>query len=161
MVRPAPTHVGEHLGSIPLAICLFVSVSAIVTLCAKHARRSSKEFVAETDTKTDRETSKRKLAPLPSPRKFVTTISNRAISPFTYHKKAGDHVEVEDTAEGGFGEGGLWQKSILMGEKCQPPEFSGVIYYDPFGNRISELPPRSPRASPLPSFSFHVARDAV
>ncbi|KAK3041294.1 hypothetical protein RJ639_001396 [Escallonia herrerae] len=161
MVRPVPTHVGEHLGSIPLAICLFVSVSAIVTLCAKHARRSSKECVPEPNIKTDTQTSDRKFVPLSSPRKFVTTISNRAISPFTYHKKAGDHKQVEKKAEGGFGEGGLWQKSILMGEKCQPPEFSGVIYYDPFGNRISELPPRSPRASPLPSFSFHVAKDAM
>ncbi|CAL1408316.1 unnamed protein product [Linum trigynum] len=39
-------------------------------------------------------------------------------------------------ATGGFGEGGLWQKSILRGEKCQLPEFSGVIFYDSRGNQI-------------------------
>ncbi|KAM1517652.1 hypothetical protein ACFX1X_021074 [Malus domestica] len=29
-----------------------------------------------------------------------------------------------------------------MGEKCQPPEFSGVIYCDECGIQLSELPPR-------------------
>lgn len=79
-----------------------------------------------------------------------------------YHKKAIDDDHETDAVankgeEGfGFGEGGLWQKEILMGEKCQPPEFPGVIYYDSCGNQISELPPKSPRASPLHNFSFQV-----
>lgn len=69
-----------------------------------------------------------------------------------YSKKNGDDhiikendVVVVDQREG-FGEGGLWQKEILMGEKCQPLDFSGVIYYDNYGNKVSQ-PPRSPRAS--------------
>ncbi|KAK1268417.1 hypothetical protein QJS04_geneDACA017586 [Acorus gramineus] len=45
---------------------------------------------------------------------------------------------------------GVWKKSILMGEKCQPLDFSGVIYYDNHGHRLSHVPPRSPRASPFP-----------
>lgn len=44
----------------------------------------------------------------------------------------------------------LWKKTILMGEKCQPLEFSGAIFYDSKGNQLSE-PPRSPR-TPLISF---------
>ncbi|XP_043687980.1 uncharacterized protein LOC122639222 [Telopea speciosissima] len=48
----------------------------------------------------------------------------------------------------GFGDGGLWQKAILMGKKCQPLEFSGVLYYDHEGKRLSE-PRRSPCPSPL------------
>ncbi|CAN6442254.1 unnamed protein product [Victoria cruziana] len=31
----------------------------------------------------------------------------------------------------------LWKKNILMGEKCQPPEFSGVVMYDSAGNIVS------------------------
>ncbi|CAI8604084.1 unnamed protein product [Vicia faba] len=42
----------------------------------------------------------------------------------------------------------LWKKTILMGEKCQPLEFSGAIFYDSEGNQLSE-PPRTPRISPL------------
>ncbi|KAK7388778.1 hypothetical protein VNO78_23605 [Psophocarpus tetragonolobus] len=56
----------------------------------------------------------------------------------------------EDTQ--GWGNGGVWQKEILMGGKCEPLNFSGVIYYDGNGKQLSEIPPRSPRASPLPGY---------
>uniref|UniRef100_A0A0E0LB70 Uncharacterized protein n=1 Tax=Oryza punctata TaxID=4537 RepID=A0A0E0LB70_ORYPU len=47
--------------------------------------------------------------------------------------------------------GGLWRKEILMGERCQPLDFSGVIYYDADGRRLAHPPPpRSPMRSPLP-----------
>ncbi|KAJ7532832.1 hypothetical protein O6H91_13G021900 [Diphasiastrum complanatum] len=45
-------------------------------------------------------------------------------------------------------EDAVWQRTILMGEKCEPPSFSGQILYDEFGNRVSEYPPRSPRSLP-------------
>ncbi|XP_062221237.1 uncharacterized protein LOC133920656 [Phragmites australis] len=31
----------------------------------------------------------------------------------------------------------VWQKGILMGGKCQLPDFSGVINYDPAGNLVA------------------------
>jgi hypothetical protein len=40
-----------------------------------------------------------------------------------------------------FGDGGVWQREILLGDKCQPLDFSGVIYYDANGNQLHELPP--------------------
>ncbi|GJN28871.1 hypothetical protein PR202_gb17043 [Eleusine coracana subsp. coracana] len=47
---------------------------------------------------------------------------------------------------------GLWRKEILMGERCQPLDFSGVIYYDAEGRRLAHPPPpRSPMRSPLPA----------
>jgi hypothetical protein len=47
---------------------------------------------------------------------------------------------------------GLWRKEILMGERCQPLDFSGVIYYDAEGRRLAHPPPpRSPMRSPLPT----------
>lgn len=45
----------------------------------------------------------------------------------------------------------LWKKTILMGEKCQPLEFSGAIFYDSEGNQLSE-PPKTPKIIPLISF---------
>ncbi|CAN1153087.1 hypothetical protein LINPERPRIM_LOCUS29308 [Linum perenne] len=51
-----------------------------------------------------------------------------------YEKKG--KIGGEKVSTGGFGEGGLWQKSILRGEKCQLPEFSGVIFYDSRGNQL-------------------------
>ncbi|RCV21481.1 hypothetical protein SETIT_4G143100v2 [Setaria italica] len=49
-------------------------------------------------------------------------------------------------------EAGVWRKEILMGERCQPLDFSGVIYYDAEGRRLAQPPPpRSPMRSPLPA----------
>ncbi|KAG0463000.1 hypothetical protein HPP92_021476 [Vanilla planifolia] len=45
----------------------------------------------------------------------------------------------------------VWKKSILMGDKCQPLDFSGVIHYDGEGRRMVG-PPQSPLRSPLPYF---------
>lgn len=42
----------------------------------------------------------------------------------------------------------MWQRSILMGERCEPPAFSGLILYDEHGNLVPELPWKSPRPAP-------------
>lgn len=54
---------------------------------------------------------------------------------------------------------GVWRKSILMGEKCQPLNFSGVIYYDADGKKLDSVPPRSPMAmrSPLRTLGQHIS----
>ncbi|KAH6768312.1 hypothetical protein C2S51_013648 [Perilla frutescens var. frutescens] len=44
------------------------------------------------------------------------------------------------------GEGTLWKKNILMGGKCQLPDFSGVIMYDSTGNVVA--PARNQSALP-------------
>ncbi|CAN6274701.1 unnamed protein product [Urochloa humidicola] len=47
---------------------------------------------------------------------------------------------------------GVWRKEIMMGERCQPLDFSGVIYYDAEGRRLAQPPPpRSPMRSLLPA----------
>ncbi|CAL5054730.1 unnamed protein product [Urochloa decumbens] len=47
---------------------------------------------------------------------------------------------------------GVWRKEIMMGERCQPLEFSGAIYYDADGRRLEQPPtPRSPLRSQLPA----------
>lgn len=56
---------------------------------------------------------------------------------------------------------GLWRKEIMMGERCQPLDFSGVIYYDAQGRRLAQAPPpRSPLRSPLPA-SVKLAANAA
>ncbi|PIN00445.1 hypothetical protein CDL12_27057 [Handroanthus impetiginosus] len=163
MVRPMPMiHIGESFSPIPLAIGLFVSVSLLVALCAIHARQVPKKYTSKT---SDPNTPK---APLPSPKHLITTLGHKAMMPLVNGKKSSPQ-ESDTTADGNNKENeedgnnkendqenGLWQKAILMGERCQPPEFSGVIYYDYSGNRIPEMP-KSPRAtslSPLRSLNF-------
>ncbi|GJN22015.1 hypothetical protein PR202_gb09543 [Eleusine coracana subsp. coracana] len=59
-------------------------------------------------------------------------------------RKAAEAEEDEDD--------GVWRKEIMMGERCQPLDFSGVIYYDAEGRRLAQPPPpRSPLRSPLPA----------
>ena len=45
------------------------------------------------------------------------------------------------------GEASLWRKNVMMGGKCQLPDFSGVIIYDTAGNLVS--PAKAPPALPL------------
>nr|KYP53021.1 hypothetical protein KK1_025020 [Cajanus cajan] len=47
----------------------------------------------------------------------------------------------------------LWKKTILMGEKCQPLQFPGAIFYDSEGNQLSH-PPKSPRFTCFPSPTY-------
>ncbi|GAV77482.1 hypothetical protein CFOL_v3_20953, partial [Cephalotus follicularis] len=134
-------------GKFILVIGLFFVVVALVALCAKHNR--------DVQTKSRTQTSDTKFVHKPflvSPRQLVITIGNKKI-PFIYKKKGysnyEDEAEIGPKEEGKFEEDGLWQKAILMGEKCSPLEFSGAIHYDNNGNQLLEPPPRSPRASSL------------
>lgn len=58
-----------------------------------------------------------------------------------------DEVNAYDRAvmqEEGGGDS-LWQRNILLGEKCEPLNFSGTIIYDDKGRQLPAFPPRSPR----------------
>lgn len=105
-----------------------------------------------------REASSSKLGgprtPLASPKQLFVTLSNKA-APLLHRKKASE----EEKQDSSVASGGLWQREILMGEKCQPLDFSGVIYYDKQGKPTDGIPPRSPRGGTSPmvhSFSFPV-----
>lgn len=98
---------------------------------------------------------------LAKPKKFLAKISGKTITlrhKKKVKKKEEEKKEIEDDED--FGDGGLWQRDILMGDKCQPLDFSGVIYYDRNGKRLSELPMKSPRASPLPSYLYASSKSA-
>ncbi|KAG9141696.1 hypothetical protein Leryth_025896 [Lithospermum erythrorhizon] len=124
MVRAFSFHPkGDTFCSITLGIGMFACVTFLVALCAKHAKKISRKYMHETsDPKVT-----------PSHNK-----NNNNKNSEGYIEEGGKSKSYKNQEK--LEEGGLWQKAILMGEKCQPPDFSGVIYYDPHGNRISELP---------------------
>ncbi|CAL9072154.1 unnamed protein product [Musa acuminata var. zebrina] len=80
-----------------------------------------------------------------------------SLIPFLSNKRITDdkkrHVGGEEEEEAG----GVWQKTILMGEKCQPLDFSGAIHYDSSGRQLSS--PRTPLRTPMTSFAFHEEED--
>lgn len=54
---------------------------------------------------------------------------------------------IDDVDESTYnGEASVWKKNIIMGGKCQLPDFSGVIIYDTAGNLVS--PAKTPCALP-------------
>ncbi|XP_060215822.1 uncharacterized protein LOC132642809 [Lycium barbarum] len=144
MVRPIlPRINGEYLcTSMPLAIGLFLSILALVALCAKHAKKPSKTSMS---THEKIKTNVCKIAPRLSPLGLPNKNNNKRVDEESGNPTGDVTGEVA-------GEEGLWQKAIIMGEKCQPPQFSGVLFYDPSGNRVSELP-RSPRASNMSRYA--------
>ena len=125
-----------------------VTLTAILALLAKQANRLKPKTskLSDDDWKIELKTPPSK-SPLARPKKLLSNISSKAL-PFVHNKKK----QSQQTENEEFGDGGVWQKAILMGDKCQPLNFSGVIYYDSQGKQMSEIPLRSPRASPLPAY---------
>lgn len=152
-----------------LGLGLVVSVSALVSLCAKKAGQVSKKLshrghdrckFSPRSPSLEASTAAGTASPLRRPKKLLSNISNKAIAFVHRGKKGqgrggggggGEESEAE-SEEFGFGDGGVWQRNILMGDKCQPLDFSGVIYYDENGKKLNQVPARSPRASPMPGY---------
>ncbi|KAH7650610.1 hypothetical protein IHE45_20G000500 [Dioscorea alata] len=133
------------------------SVTTLMSVCTKHVSRAAKKLRDHSTVSA----SKLAAAAAPVRRKTMPLIARGAsYLPFFKHKKNRKRIrspqdEEKEEVEEEYG-GGVWRRSILMGEKCQPLDFSGVIYYDNNGKQLSEIPtPRSPLRSPLPSFAFH------
>ena len=128
---------------------LLERITAIFASLAKGARRlKPKTKQGDEVWKIELRTPPPK-SPLAKPKKLLNNISNKAL-PFVHDRKKHDE-ETESEADE-WGDGGVWQKAILMGDKCQPLDFSGAIYYDSQGKQTNEIPLRSPRASPLPGY---------
>ncbi|KAJ8752433.1 hypothetical protein K2173_004069 [Erythroxylum novogranatense] len=162
MVLASPEHSSTSCKR--LRIGLLVSVSAMMTLVTKSACRVSKKLKTAKNNR-NKQSHRHKhsdlyqipdtqpKSPLLRPKQLLTQISNKATTLMHSSKKRllgdehDDGLRPED-----FGERGVWQKAILMGGRCEPLDFSGVIYYDSTGKQLKEAPLRSPRASPLPGY---------
>ncbi|PSS30619.1 Olfactory receptor 4C13 like [Actinidia chinensis var. chinensis] len=141
MARPFPILVTPKLPFLPLPVApLFVligvfSVFSIVTfLCASHkALKPSKK------ERTVHLGDKKVISRLQS------NISSKAllmVKKMSWRKvRDEEEEEGEEELEGFDGDEALWRRTIIMGEKCRPLEFSGKILYDVNGNLL----PNSPR----------------
>ncbi|XP_066319374.1 uncharacterized protein [Miscanthus floridulus] len=129
-----------------MGMSLAQAVAALVGTCARRLSRAA-----------------RRLHHLRPPRDGIAaSFSSRAIVPFlgggcgegvkkalssssskSKRRKAAAKEEAGDA---------VWRKEIMMGERCQPLDFPGVIYYNADGRRLAQAPPpRSPMRSPLPA----------
>ncbi|CAD6342688.1 unnamed protein product [Miscanthus lutarioriparius] len=113
---PAASGPGTHLGPAVSAAAAFLAVCALaLALCASYS------------------------APGPGGRlrRALASVSRRRTEPAI--------AAVHQVQPGGLEASPcVWQKGILMGGKCQLPDFSGVINYDPAGNLVAPARPGRP-----------------
>uniref|UniRef100_A0A0E0NBI7 Uncharacterized protein n=3 Tax=Oryza TaxID=4527 RepID=A0A0E0NBI7_ORYRU len=113
-------------GKLGAAAAAFLAVCALaLALCASHAAP---------------ERLRRALASVSRRRTEPVIVSIHQVQPGV----VGAGGELADDGLGGP-PSCVWQKNILMGGKCQLPEFSGVINYDAAGNIVA--PSGRPRAA--------------
>jgi len=150
-------------GGFLLAVICVLAVAAVVTAsCAVHLHfhRKDDDKPRATASPTDsqaRGSSSFKFAPKFPGRVLVNSSRKLLISKKWARKEEEDDAELKAYDRAAMEEGGgdsVWQRSIMMGERCQPPDFSGIILYDVKGNRLPQFPPCSPELN-----IFHASLD--
>jgi hypothetical protein len=122
-----------------MGMSLAQAVAALVGTCARRLSRAARRLHQGPRQGSAASFSSRAIVPFFGGAK--KSLSSSSSSKAKSTRKA---AEEEDD--------GVWRKEIMMGERCQPLDFSGVIYYDAEGQRLAQPPPpRSPLRSPLPA----------
>ncbi|KAI8018915.1 hypothetical protein LOK49_LG04G03223 [Camellia lanceoleosa] len=126
MARPVPSLSMQKLPLLSMLFtCLFIligafSIFSIVTfLCGSHRRK---------DERTVGLGNKKPVSRLQS-NLMVKMISWRKVQ---HEEKEEKELDVDEAA--------VWRRTIMMGEKCRPMDFSGKILYDCNGNLLPDSP---------------------
>lgn len=132
-------------------LCMVVMIIGLCTISRKHNRVQNKD--SDIDERTPAFSSK-------SPKKWMNLSSKKLATTNepkrTMHDDALAAYERDFAEENGL-DSPVWQRTILMGERCEPPVFSGLILYDERGNRVPEFPCKSPRATAAPPSLLHLS----
>ncbi|KAL7595572.1 hypothetical protein Lser_V15G30886 [Lactuca serriola] len=116
MARPLPNHVLTGAPQVSLAIgSVFFFCVLTLFMCASHSKKWVHRLKACYSYDFEEP---------------VIQLNNESMN----------HVFQEDEEEEEEEEESVWQKNILMGGKCQLPDFSGVIIYDSEGNVVPPKP---------------------
>ncbi|KAK4860630.1 hypothetical protein QYF36_027518 [Acer negundo] len=109
------------LAAASLLLCAFA-----LFMCASHTRKWRRSFKAACYDFIDEEP----VIELQNEMMYTTTTE--------FHGHQLQHLD-ENIVSGEQEQQGVsvWQKNILMGGKCQLPDFSGVIIYDAEGNVVT------------------------
>jgi hypothetical protein len=125
-----------------MGMSLAQAVAALVGTCARRLSRAARRLHQRPRQGSAASFSSRAIVPFFGGAK--KSLSSSAAASSSKAKSRRKAAEEEDD--------GVWRKEIMMGERCQPLDFSGVIYYDAEGQRLAQPPPpRSPLRSPLPA----------
>lgn len=98
--------------NIGLAVMTLVLCAIALLMCASHSRKWRRHWISCHDA----------FAAIEEP---VIELNNEVMM-----SGGGGEQQQQEASS-------LWQKNILMGGKCQLPDFSGVIIYDSDGNVVN------------------------
>ncbi|CAK9186749.1 unnamed protein product [Ilex paraguariensis] len=138
MARPLPSLSMQKLPFLPISVTFFfivISVFSIFTLvtflCASHKATKTQRLKQQ---KTIQMGDKKPISRLQSNISSKALLMVKMIS----WRKVQDEGEDEEYCHDD--EEALWKRTIIMGERCRPLEFSGKIAYDADGNLLPDSP---------------------
>ncbi|PIA47865.1 hypothetical protein AQUCO_01400452v1 [Aquilegia coerulea] len=119
LVHPltSPSHIG--LGAATLFLCAIALI-----MCASHSRRWRRWHVCGSS-------SFEPIIQLNNEGIILTTTKEHQLQPENEQNNSG--------AIQGVHGGSIWQKGIIMGKKCQLPDYSGIITYDSNGKLTTKI----------------------
>eukprot|EP00249_Psilotum_nudum_P011658 c23305_g3_i1 orf=832-1335(-) len=139
------------LVGIVVGVCMAVMV---VGLCAVTGENCGVQGTAEIKDSSDSDDSSSRSSGR-SPKKWLSfNISSKKLLSWKRWRTAThdelstydrDFIDKESPLQSA-----VWQRTILMGERCEPPVFSGLILYDEYGKQVQEFPLKSPRSAFTP-----------
>ncbi|KAI5339508.1 PREDICTED: LOC100277003 [Prunus dulcis] len=147
MARPlAPSfsmashHLFQHQSHFLFALIVFFSMfSLVIFLCA--SRKSKKSHKKKEEAITNSESKDAKFIA-----KLNSKISSKALAMakmVSWRKMEAGEEDQKDDDDDDHSDEAVWRKSIIMGERCAPLNFSGKIDYDSDGNLQPESPDRN------------------
>ncbi|KAJ6845475.1 uncharacterized protein M6B38_287130 [Iris pallida] len=161
MARPLQLQAhGHHLSSfgftasstttLLLAVAAVAAVSSVIfSLCTNHDRLSKHLSSSKNKSRQHQQ-----LLPTSPPRattaggtdhrRLVTALGGISSKVLVVAKMVSwKKPDSDDYSDDGDADDVVWKKSILMGEKCRPLDFSGQILYDTEGKEVKALPSRT------------------
>ncbi|CAK7339046.1 unnamed protein product [Dovyalis caffra] len=128
----------SFLSSIPVsyffAFVAVLSVFSLVTfLCASHRKAKKSHRLKDEESLTSRSSEKKLLSKLNSD---IRERAHSMVKMISWRKLQVQDEDFDDDDDDGSEE--IWRRSIIMGERCRPLDFSGKIMYDCEGNLISD-----------------------
>lgn len=150
MARLLPSLIPTHMNNLSfsstpaifffLVVAIFSVFSIIAFLCASSKVRKSLRLIKE---ETKFQSNEKKVVS-----KLNSNISSKALSlvkmiSWRKARTEGGEEEEEDEVDD-YSDEAVWRKTIMLGERCRPLDFSGKIVYDSQGNLVADLPHQDP-----------------
>lgn len=132
MMHPSQATAQVGMAGASLLLCAFA-----LFMCASHARKWRRRWNACLDYGYEFESP---VIELNQEATVVTTQRANACVGSVTESETGNSQMFFSREQ----QAALWQKNIIMGGKCQLPDFSGVILYDPNGNVVAPAKTQRP-----------------